>query len=202
MKKLSLGFLGLVLVPGVIYGQESPLLQRWLQNPPNLLEEIENSPSFATKARISISGKDNNLGFDLGLEDIFLSNTKLTLSAGYQQEFDGKDQHYYSNLRYYVFPLGSYINFAPQLGYRRVFDANGLDLGLQLVFALSPQSADLRLEQVFTAPGTPEEVSTTSLSTSYALQRQLFFHSGIQWRRSFTRSDSVVRLGLEWKLGQ
>ncbi len=189
-------------MPGVIYGQESPLLQRWLQNPPNLLEDIENSPSFVTKARISISGRDNSLGFDLGLEDIFLGNTKLTLSTGYQQEFDGSNQSYYSNFRYYVLPLGSYVNFAPQIGYRRVFDANGLDLGLQLVFALSPQSADLRLEQVFTAPGSQEEVSITTLSTSYALQRQLFFHSGIQWRRSSTRSDSVVRLGLEWKLEQ
>lgn len=190
-----------MLLPGAIYGQESPLLQRWLQNPPNLLEDIENSPSFATKARISISSRDNNFGFDLGIEDIFLGNTKLTLSGGYQQEFDGNNQFYYSNLRYYLLPLGSYINFAPQMGYRRVFDSAGLDLGLQLVLALSPQSADLRLEQVFTAPGTPEEVSTTTLSTSYGLQRLLFFHSAIQWRRSFDRSDSVVRLGLEWKLG-
>jgi hypothetical protein len=194
--------LGLICLPGYLGAQESPLLQRWLTNPPNLWEDIENSPSFATKARIAISGRDNDLGFDLGVEDVFWGDSKLTVSGGYQQEFNGNNQTYYSNLRYYVLPLGSYVNFAPQLGYRRVFNRTGVDLGVHLVLALSPQSADIRLEQVFTDPGSDTEVGITTLSTSYALDRQLFFHSAIQWRRSSDRSDRVVRLGLEWKLGQ
>ncbi len=203
MIPIGLALAGLVLCPLAVWGEDSsPLLKRWLENPPNLLEDIENAPSFATKARFSFTGRDNNLGFDLGATDIFLGSSKLTLNGGYQQEFTGENPSYYGNLRYYILPLGSYINLAPQVGYRRVFATGGVDLGWQVVLALSPQSADLRLEQTFTAPGDANEVSTTTLSTSYALQRQLFFHSAIQWRRSFHRSDSVVRLGLELKLSQ
>lgn len=185
------------------WGQEteqSPLLQRWLKNPPNLLEDIENYPSFPTKARLGITGRDNSLGWDVAIEDIFLGKSQLTLSGGYQQEFTGQNPSYFGNFRYYVMPLGSYINVAPQVGYRQVLDSSGLDVGVQMVLALSPQSADLRLSQVFTAPGQNAETSLTTVSASYALNRQVLLHSGVQWRRSATRSDSVVTIGLEWKL--
>lgn len=179
--------------------QESPLLQRWLQNPPDLWSDIENSPSFATKLRLHLNSRDNNLGGGIGVEDMFLGQSRLTLSGGYEQVSPDRPA-YYTNLRYYFLPLGSYVNLAPQLGYRSVLHSSGVDVGIQVVFALSPQSADLRLEQTFTTPGTTTEVGTTTISASYALDRQLSVHSGIQWRRSAVDSDTLVRLGLEWRL--
>ncbi|MCS6959018.1 MAG: hypothetical protein RMK91_03110 [Pseudanabaenaceae cyanobacterium SKYGB_i_bin29] len=199
MRNVSLVLLLLLAVGRQAGAQDSPLLRRWLQAPPNLWADIENSPSFPTKLRLHINSRDDNLGGGIGVEDVFLGQSSITLSGGYERESPDRNS-YHAHLRYYVLPLGGYINLAPQLGYRSTLNTTGVDVGIQVVFALSPQSADLRLAQTFTTPGTTTELGTTTISASYALDRQLFLHSGIQWRRSPLYSDSLVRLGLEWRL--
>jgi hypothetical protein len=72
--------------------EESPVLQRWLEEIPDVLEEIRHDPSFATRIRFGysyFSSTDQRSGFHGGLEDLFLGKTGLTISGEYQQTFDG-----------------------------------------------------------------------------------------------------------------
>jgi hypothetical protein len=185
--------------------ESSPVLQRWLADPPDILYDIYNTPSFNTKLRLGITSRDNSLGFDLGVEDAFIGKTPLALSGSYQQEFSGRESSWDANLRYYLFPLGSYYNVAPQVGYRQLNlfeqpNTSGLDLGIQGIIVLSPRSADLKLSHTFTNPGGNNETSITSISTSYAITRNWRLGSNIQWRRSPVRNDSRVGFVLEWAL--
>jgi hypothetical protein len=185
--------------------ESSPVLQRWLANPPDVLYDIYNTPSFNTKLRLGVTSRDNSIGLDVGIEDAFIGKTPLTLSGGYQQEFSGKESSWDANIRYYMLPLGSYYNFAPQVGYRQLNlygqpSTSGLDLGLQGILVLSPRSADLKLSHTFTDPGGNNETSTTSVFASYAISRQWRLGSNIQWRRSPSRSDTRVGFVLEWAL--
>jgi hypothetical protein len=185
--------------------QESPVLRRWLVQPVDVLEEIRHNPSFASTLQVGITSEGGDLGVAVGVNDIFLGNTPLTLSARYQQEFDGDDKDLNANVRYYVLPLGSYINVAPQVGYRYVDimdqdEISGLEVGLQGIFVLSPQSADIRLSQTFTEPGSDNELSITSLSTSYAITKKLRVGTNMQWRRSRIRYDNRVGVVLQLAL--
>jgi hypothetical protein len=185
--------------------ESSPVLRRWLIQPPDILDDIYNSPSFSTKFHLGLTARDRFWGFDVGVQDIFLGRSPLTISARYQHEFSGQETAVNANLRYYILPLGYYFNIAPQIGYR-YFDflgqqsISGIDVGLQGILVLSPHSADLRLAQTFTAPGTNQETSITTLSTSYAVTKGLSIGSNIEWRRSPLRSDSRVGFFLEWLL--
>jgi len=181
--------------------EQSPVLQRWLVNPPNVLADIYHEPSFRTKLRLGIQGRDR-LGWELALEDAFVGDSPLTVSAGYQSDFSGPDRDAHVGLRYYLQPRGSYWNLAPQIGYRHweslTGTASGWEVGFQTVLALSPRSADLRLSQLWAAPGTATETGTTQLSASYALSRHLWVRSHLQWRRSPQQSDSRAGFALEW----
>lgn len=181
--------------------EQSPVLQRWLQNPPNVLADIYDEPSFRTKLRLGVQGRDR-LGWEVSLEDAFVGNSPLTVSASYQSDFDGPERDVSAGLRYYLRPRGSYWNVAPQVGYRSWENGSGStrgwELGVQTVLALSPRSADLRLSQLWTAPGTATETGTTQLSASYALSRRVWVRSHLQWRRSPQQSDSRAGLALEW----
>jgi hypothetical protein len=184
--------------------KNSPVLQRWLVNPPDILSDIYNTPSFSAKIRLGLTARDQSLGFDLGLSDLFLGQSSLTISANYQHEFSGQETDLNTDLKYYLLPLGGYFNIAPQIGYRYIdfFGENvsGVDVGLQGILVLSPHSSDIRLSQTFTAPRSDRETSITTLSTSYALTNKLSIGSNIQWRRSPVRSDSRVGFYLEWRL--
>jgi len=185
--------------------ESSPVLRRWLADPPDVLYDIYNSPSFNTKLKIGLTSRDNSLGFEVGVDDVFLGKTAFTVSAGYQREFTGKEDNFDANLRYYVLPLGSYFNISPQVGYRSINIASlgstsGIDVGVQGILVLSPHSADLRLSQTFTAPGSNNEASITTLAASYAITRKLRLGSNIQWRRSNIRYDSRVGFVLELAL--
>jgi hypothetical protein len=185
--------------------ESSPVLRRWLADPPDVLYDIYNTPSFNTKLRLGITSRDSNLGVEVGVEDAFIGKTPLAISGSYQQEFSGKESSWDANIRYYMMPLGSYYNFAPQVGYRQLNlfgqpTTSGLDVGVQGIVVLSPRSADLKLSHTFTDPGGNNETSTTSVSTSYAFSRQWRLGSSIQWRRSPARSDTRVGFVLEWSL--
>lgn len=182
----------------------SPVLRRWLQNPPDLLLEIYQNPSFSSRIRLGLTSRDQSLGMDVGVADLFLGGSAFTLSAGYQSEFSGLERDLNADLKYYVLPLGGYFNVAPQIGYRSMdfFGQNvaGLEVGLVGVLVLSPRSADVRLSHTFTAPSSDRETSITTLSTSYALSQGLNLGTRIQWRRSPVRGDSRVGFYLEWRL--
>ncbi len=185
--------------------ESSPVLRRWLDNPPNLLDDIHNIPSFNTKLRVGITSRDHALGAEVGFEDIFVGQSPLTMSGSYQTEFSGRESELQANIRYYVFPLGSYWNISPIVGYRQFNQLDrpqisGLDVGLQGILVLSPHSSDLRLSHTFTSPSGNLEMSTTALSSSYAITNNLRLGTKIEWRRSPLIYDSRVGFLLELAL--
>ncbi len=185
--------------------QDSPVLQRWLVNPPDLLSDIYYAPIFGTKLRVGGISRDNRLGLDLGIEDVFIGSSPVTLSGSYQTLFPTLESSFDLKARYYVLPLGSYFNIAPQVGYRQLnaLDArsvSGVEVGLQGILVLSPRSADLRFSHGFTNFATDSELSITAVTASYALGRNLWVGSKIEWRRSPIQSDSRVGIMLEINL--
>jgi len=185
--------------------ESSPVLQRWLEKPPDLLEDIYNTPSFNTKLRVGLTSRNNSFGVEGGFEDLFVGPSRLTVSGSYQTEFSGRESELQANIRYYVLPLGSYWNVSPMVGYRQFnqFERpqiSGLDVGLQGILVLSPHSSDLRLSHTFTSPSSNLEMSTTALSSSYAITNTLRLGTKIEWRRSPLIYDSRVGFLLELAL--
>lgn len=186
--------------------KNSPVLQRWQQKIPNVLEEINNTPSFPTRVRLGYSGfpaTGQAGGWNVGIEDIFLDRTRVTLSADYQTSFHSKRTSTGAELRYYLRPLGSYINVAPVLGYRYLesdrHSTSGLNTGVRLIFVPSRGgAADIALSQTWVAPKTNEQVSITTLSVGYAVTRNLRIATDIQKQNSRYYKDSRVGIVLEW----
>ena len=186
--------------------ENSPALQRWREKVPNVLEEIRNDPSFRTRLRVGYSqfpSTGQAGGFNVGVEDVFLGRTGLTVSGDYQRSFNGKREAYGGDLRYYVLPLGSYINIAPQVGYRNLttgkFSTDGINVGARLMLALSRTgAADVSITQSFVSPGSNEEVGITTLSFGYAVTRNLRLSTDIQKQNSREDKDSRVGIVLEW----
>ena len=149
----STGARDLDLSPEVIQG--SPVLQRWLRQVPNVSKEIRNDPSFRTRLRLGYSQFPSTrqaAGVNVGVEDVFVARTGLTVSGEYQTAFNGKREAYGADLHYYVLPLGGYINFAPVVGYRHLettrYSRDGLNLGARLLLVLSRGgAADVALTQ-------------------------------------------------------
>ncbi|MBD2058432.1 hypothetical protein H6F88_20960 [Oculatella sp. FACHB-28] len=188
--------------------ENSPVLQRWLEDIPDVLSEIRSDPSFRTRLRLGYSqfpSTDQAGGFNVGIEDVFIGQTGLTVSADYQATFEGDRQAYGADLRYYIRPLGSYINVAPVIGYRYLetdeYTTDDLNLGLRFLLALSRTgAADISLTQTWVAPGRDEEVGITTLSVGYALTEDLRISTDIQKQNSSFNKDSRVGIVLEWML--
>ncbi len=178
--------------------QDSPVLQRWQQQIPNVLEAIENDPSFRTRWRLGY-GESNQQGrVDLGVEDIFLGD-RLTLSGDYQRGNSNGNSTYGAELRYYLLPLGNYVNVAPVVGYRQInsqdLTASGVRVGGRLQVVLSrPSGADLALSQTWVAPGSSQEIAITNLALGYAIARNL--RVGTQWQLESRGGKSDRRLGV------
>jgi hypothetical protein len=194
----------LELSPAIIEG--SPVLQRWRQRVPNVLEEIKNDPSFRTRARLGYSqfpSTGQAAGFNVGVEDVFIGRTGLTVSGDYQTAFNGQRSAYGADLRYYVLPLGSYVNIAPVVGYRHLettrYSTDGVNVGAKLLLVLSRTgAADVSLTQTWVSPGSSEEVGLTTLSAGYALTHNLRLSTDIQKQNARQHKDSRVGLVLEW----
>ena len=184
----------------------SPVLQRWLQEIPNVLEDIRHDPSFRTRLRWGFSffpSTDDAVGINLGVEDIFIGRTGLTISLDYQAAFNGDRSAIGSNLHYFLFPLGNYINFAPLVGYRYVqtndFSTDGLNLGVRLMLALSRSgAADISLAQSFISPGDRDEVGITKFSVGYAITSHLRLSTDLERQNSRVEDDNRVGVNLEW----
>jgi hypothetical protein len=192
------------LSPEII--ENSPVLQRWLEEVPDVLDAIRNDPSFRTRLRLGYSqfpSTNQEGGFNVGVEDVFLGRSGLTVSADYQATFKGNRESVGADLRYYVRPLGSYVNFAPQVGYRYIetgnYSTDGVNVGARLMLALSRTgAADVSLTQSFVSPGSSNEVGITTLSVGYAVTRNLRLATDIQKQNSREAKDSRVGIVLEW----
>ena len=186
--------------------ENSPVLQRWRRDVPNVLEEIRNDPSFRTRVRLGYSqfpSSGQAGGVNIGVEDVFIGRTGLTVSGDYQTAFKGQREAYGADLRYYVFPLGSYVNIAPLVGYRHLeterYSTDGLNVGARLMLVLSRSgAADISLTQSWVAPATNEEVGITKLSVGYAFTRNLRLSTDIEKQNARQRKDSRIGIVLEW----
>lgn len=196
----------LELSPEII--ENSPVLRRWMRKVPNVLEGIRNDPSFRTRLRLGYSqytSDDRSSGIKVGVEDIFLGKTGLTLSGEYNTSFDGDYTLYGGDLRYYILPLGGYVNIAPVIGYRYIdtdrYNTSGLNVGAKLLFVLSRTGAgDISLTQSWVSPGTSEEVGLTTISVGYALTENIRLSTDFQKQNARQRKDNRLAIVLEWML--
>jgi hypothetical protein len=187
----------------------SPVLQRWLQGTPDIADEIRHQPSFRPRLRLGYSRFPSTGGvggFALGVEDWFVApGTGLAVGASYSQGGGGLREDYGGEARYYLLPLGGYVNLAPTVGYRSLttpdYSTDGLSLGLRLMLVPSRGgAADLALSQQWVAPGGDSEVGITSLSLGYAVTQQLRLGTDLQFQNSRFGQDSRLGLSLEWLL--
>ena len=194
MRALIVGVLMLCGSPGLASDldpkvMQSPVLQRWQKQVPNVADEIENDPSFRTRFRIGGSAA----GVNIGVEDLQVDRTNFTASAIYQPSNWGADLHYY------VRPLGSYVNLAPVVGYRHLETTNGANLGIRALFVLSRGGgADISLTQSWVSPFGAAETGLTTLSIGYALTHNLRISTDFQKQNSPIRKESRIGIGLEW----
>ena len=188
--------------------EESPTLQRWLQEVPDLLSDIAHDPSFRTRLRAGFSqfpSTGQTTGFHVGVEDVFVGRTGLTISGDYYQNGNRDRQSYGVDLRYYLLSLGSRLNVAPIVGYRYLksdpFSTDGVNLGVRLLIVPSRTgAADISLTQNWISPASSEEVGVTTLSFGYAVTHDLRISTDIQIQNSPIGHDSRVGISLEWML--
>ncbi|MEM6836336.1 MAG: hypothetical protein AAF609_05725 [Cyanobacteria bacterium P01_C01_bin.120] len=186
--------------------EDSPVLQRWLEEVPDLAVDIDHDPAFRTRVRIGYAefpAADNTGGIYVGVQDVFVGRTPLTLSGEYAVNGRGDHQLFGADMQYYLLPLGWYGNIAPVLGYRNIatdtFDAEGLNIGMR--FMLIPSrtgTADLSFTQSWVAPGTDEEVGLTTLAAGYAIAEDVRIGTDIQLQNGPDGQESRVGVLLEW----
>lgn len=191
------------LDPAII--EDSPVLQRWLEEVPDVQAEIRNDPSFRTRLRVGYSQflGDDAAGVSVGIEDVFIDRTGFTLSADYQTAFEEDQSIYGADLRYYVLPLGSSVNIASVVGYRSIetedIDTDGVNVGMRFLLVPSRTgAADLSFTQSWVALGTDSQVSLSTFTVAYALTQQLRLSTNFQLQSDSDEQDSQVGVGLEW----
>jgi len=186
--------------------ENSPTLQRWLDQTPDLLEQNRHDPAFSPTVRLGYSDfptTNRSSGLGIGVEDWFMGGLPLSISADYHTDFQGQ-QAGGGNLQYYLLPLGWYVNVTPLVGYRSIqqndYHSDGINVGGKVVLALSRTgAADIRFSQMFTAPGSANEVGTSTLSVGYALRSHWRLATDLQQQNSLGGKDSRVGLYLEWQ---
>ncbi len=187
------------LAPEIIEG--SPVLQRWFEEVPNVLEDIRTEPSFPTRVRLGYSELGGDGGITVGVEDVFLGDTGFTVSGEYQNHDD--KQLWGANLRYYLLPLGNYVNIAPVVGYRSYevnnYQTDGLEVGAKVNLAFSRGGAgDVSLSQTYISPTDGDEVGLTTLSVGYAVAENWRISTDIQNQNSRVSKDTRYSVLVEW----
>ena len=84
---------------------DSPVLQRWLKETPNVFEDIRHDPGFSTRLKFGFSlfpSNDDAVGINIAIEDLFLAKTGLTLSTDYYTTFNGERVSVGANLHYFL----------------------------------------------------------------------------------------------------
>lgn len=185
---------------------ESPVLQRWLDEVPDVQSDIRHDPSFRTRLRIgyvNFPSADHASGVAVAVEDVFVGRSGLALNADYQTAFESDRESYGADVRYYLLPLGGYVNVAPVLGYRSVegddYRTDGANVGIRLLLVPSrTAAADLAFTQTWVLPGTDETVSLSTLSFAYAVTRRLRLATDLQLQHASDETDRRVGVGVEW----
>ncbi len=186
--------------------EDSPVLRRWMREIPNVWDEIANDPSFRTRLRVGYSqfaSGEEGEGLSVGVEDWFVPQTRATLSGDYYGSWESDRESWGVRGRYYLRPLGRYVNVAPTLGYRqlRIEDdtTRGAEMGVRLLLVLSRGgAADVALTQTWVAPGTDEEVGLSALNASYAIADRLRLSADIQRQNAPQAKETRLGLFLEW----
>ncbi|MDX2230819.1 MAG: hypothetical protein NW220_14355 [Leptolyngbyaceae cyanobacterium bins.349] len=184
----------------------SPTFQRWNREIPNVLEDIRRDPAFRTRARLGLSyfpTTFDSLGWHVGVEDVFIGKTGLTVSGDYQATFSGARKAGGAELRYYILPLGGYFNIAPVLGYRYLettrYITDGLNVGAKFQLVLSRTGAtDIAFTQTWVNPRQGEEVGLTKFSFGYALTKNLRLSTDIEKQNSKQKKDTRFGISFEW----
>ncbi|MGF1538639.1 MAG: hypothetical protein ACFB4J_19430 [Elainellaceae cyanobacterium] len=191
--------------PSVV--ESSPVLQRWLEETPDLREDIRRDPAFRPRLRLGyvrVTDGENKGGILAGVEDILLTRSGLTLSADYRGTLDGDRHSAGGELRYYLLPLGRRVNIAPVVGYRGIKTSrdavDGVAVGVRLLLVPSRTgAADLAVAQTLVNPGGGEEASRFTVSAGYALTQQLRIGGDIQIE-TVGESETQAAVVLEWLL--
>jgi len=209
---LVLGFLSLhsrpvlsnelELSPEII--DNSPVLQRWLEKVPDVLEDIKNKPRFSSRFRLGYFqlSDDNQSGWLLNVEDLGINKGRLTFSADYQDSFSGEYQNLGVRVQYYLLPLGRHVNIAPVLGYRYFqvedYSINAVNIGAKLVLVLSSQGgADIFVTQNFLLSGDGQQVGITTVSFGYSINSKLRISTDIEKQNSIVVKDTRWSLVIE-----
>lgn len=199
--------------------EQSPVLQRWLESVPDVQSDIRNDPSFTTRIQAGYTffpSSNGTGGFVVGVDDVFLGDTPLTVSADYQQNFvdggvDGgasSSQYrlaYGVDFHYYILPLGSYFNVSPIVGYRYAesgddYRVEGAHIGMRARFVPSRTgAADITLDQSWIV-GDSESLNITQLTLGYAVTQDLRLGADLEWQSTQDEGDSRVGVNLEWSL--
>ena len=198
------------LSPDVI--EQSPVLQRWMNEIPDIQREIRHDPSFVTRLYAGYSffpSSDSTSGLAVGLEDLFLADSAFTLSADYQQNFErdstNRRRSYGADLHYYLMPLGDYFNVSPIVGYRYAesgsdYQVSGANVGVRLRLVPSRTgAADATLDQSWIV-GDSEGLSITHINVGYAVAEDLRLSTDLEWQRTADEGDARVGINLEWLL--
>lgn len=187
--------------------ENSPVLQRWSKEIPDVLSNIRNEPSFKTRWRLGYAqfpSTDHQGGVSAGVEDLFLTQTlPLTLSAAGQTTFAGDRRDLAARLNYYLLPMGNRFNLAPTVGYQTLvgedYHREGLELGAKLQLNLSRSgAANVTLSQQFVNLSGAAQLGVTTLGAGYAFSHQWRFATEIQKHNSTAAKDSRVGFLLEW----
>jgi hypothetical protein len=184
---------------------DSPVLRRWLQNPPDLLDDIENNQAFPTRLGIGIglaTSRNNDFEYQISLQDVVLAKTRFSFSADYSVgSTSASNQQWGTTTRYYLAPLGAYFNFAPQLGYRSlVIDGNawqGIEAGGRVVLALAPRAADISIGQSWVFASEGDSIGRTLLEFGYSLSPTLRLTAAIELVNSTLRKDTNFGVKVE-----
>ncbi len=186
--------------------ETSPVFQQWNKEVPNVLDSIKRDPAFRTRARLGLSyfpTTFDSLGWNIGVEDVFIGKTGFTVSGDYQATFTGDRQAGGAELRYYLLPLGGYFNIAPVLGYRYLetprYITDGLNVGAKFQAVLSRTGgADISFTQTWVDPRQSEEVGITKFSFGYALTKNLRLSTDIEKQNSKKKKDTRFGISFEW----
>ena len=190
--------------------ENSPVIKEWIEKVPDVAEKIQNQRSFPTLIRLGYTqfpSSNQTGGILLGVEDLFIGNSSVSISGEYVDNFrSGSEDDRSSiggNLNFYLLPLGSYVNIAPTIGYQSIetgsYQTDGVNLGVKVIFALSPQgAADVSFSQSFISPTSGDEVGITEVQAGYAVTQKIRVFAGISWQNTIVENDSQLNLGLEW----
>lgn len=185
----------------------SPTLQRWIKEVPNVATDITNDPSFRTRIRVQyliVRLSRHSRNFNVSIEDLRLGSTHATINADFQVT-SNNHQTWGTDIQYYVYPLGSYVNLAPVIGYQNLkinaYSTSGVNLGFRLLLVLSRSGGtDISLTQTWVAPGSDEEAGLSTLSFGYAINRQVRLSTNLQHQNTKRGINNRVGIGVEWML--